>query len=537
MKFGDKLIILRKKNGLSQEDLAEKLGVSRQSVSKWESNNTYPETDKIVQICNLFDCSMDDLINDKVTDIEGSLRKNKNNFNEAWDSLLEFITKTINMFSHMKFSTGIKCVIEMSIVAFILWLIGLIICGISSSIIANLFGFFGTRVTSIIQNILHGVFSILWFIIAIIALVHTFRIRYLNYYEESKIEKKEKTSNNKTNVEEDKTKPERVIIKNEKDKPFAFLSALSKIVLFCIKFIVFWLAFITIFILVGLVIASVISLALMPTNLIFVGSSLSLVAIAVIAVLFLLLCIYFIISKKVNAKVFIITFLISIVAFGAGIGISITSIRKLNIVKIDDKDISTKQLTIEYEDNLVILSPDLYESNQYIYIKDDSIPKDTILVDISYNHNNKKLKTKKEEEDKLNVLEIRGEFKDNPNEVLKLISEDLKNNKIVIDHFNSEINSMTIKANTETIDRLIANTEKLYLLEKEVIGNTIKIEIHGDKVYIYGGRPFVEYNALTDELIYTEIAPENFKCSRTVRKTAWGDRIEYNCLESDEDYE
>lgn len=48
MKFGDKLIRLRKKNGLSQEELAEKLGVSRQSVSKWESNNTYPETDKIV---------------------------------------------------------------------------------------------------------------------------------------------------------------------------------------------------------------------------------------------------------------------------------------------------------------------------------------------------------------------------------------------------------------------------------------------------------------------------------------------------------
>ena len=55
MKFGDKLIQLRKKNGLSQEELASKLNVSRQSVSKWESNNTYPETDKIVQICNLFD--------------------------------------------------------------------------------------------------------------------------------------------------------------------------------------------------------------------------------------------------------------------------------------------------------------------------------------------------------------------------------------------------------------------------------------------------------------------------------------------------
>ena len=111
MKFGDKLVELRKKNGYSQEELAEKLGVSRQSVSKWESNNTYPETDKIIQIANLFDCSMDDLINDKITDIEGSLRKNKNIYN-IWDSLLEFITKTINMFSKMTFLQGFKCIIE-----------------------------------------------------------------------------------------------------------------------------------------------------------------------------------------------------------------------------------------------------------------------------------------------------------------------------------------------------------------------------------------------------------------------------------------
>ena len=79
MKFGDKLIALRKKKGLSQEELAEKLGVSRQSVSKWESNNTYPETDKIVQICNIFECTMDDLINDNITDVESIERKNKNN--------------------------------------------------------------------------------------------------------------------------------------------------------------------------------------------------------------------------------------------------------------------------------------------------------------------------------------------------------------------------------------------------------------------------------------------------------------------------
>ena len=183
MKFGDKLIELRKKNGYSQEELAEKLGVSRQSVSKWESNNTYPETDKIIQIANLFDCSMDDLINDKITDVESSLRKNKNNFNNVWDSLLEFITNTVNMFSKMKFSEGLKCVIEMIILSLILGLIGKIGCSIASSVIANIFGFLSYEKNNIIENVLNSIFSLIWLIVAIIAIIYTFKIRYLNNYE------------------------------------------------------------------------------------------------------------------------------------------------------------------------------------------------------------------------------------------------------------------------------------------------------------------------------------------------------------------
>ena len=139
MKFGDKLYELRKKNGYSQEELADKLGVSRQSVSKWESNSTYPETDKIIQIANLFDCSMDDLINDKVVDVESSLRKNKNTTKNIWDSFLTFITDTVTMFSKMSFSHGFKCIIEIIILSFLLGILGNIMCGIASSVISNIF--------------------------------------------------------------------------------------------------------------------------------------------------------------------------------------------------------------------------------------------------------------------------------------------------------------------------------------------------------------------------------------------------------------
>lgn len=50
MTIGEKIAKLRKENNITQEQLAEKLGVSRQAISKWESNATYPETDKLIRI-------------------------------------------------------------------------------------------------------------------------------------------------------------------------------------------------------------------------------------------------------------------------------------------------------------------------------------------------------------------------------------------------------------------------------------------------------------------------------------------------------
>lgn len=62
MSLGENLQFLRKKNDITQEQLAERLEVSRQSVSKWESDTTYPEMEKILQLCQMFHCNMDDLV-------------------------------------------------------------------------------------------------------------------------------------------------------------------------------------------------------------------------------------------------------------------------------------------------------------------------------------------------------------------------------------------------------------------------------------------------------------------------------------------
>ena len=77
MSLSENLQNLRKIKNMSQEELAEKLNVSRQAVSKWESGSGYPETEKIISICEIFDCSMDQLVKGKISN---DIKSEKNNY-------------------------------------------------------------------------------------------------------------------------------------------------------------------------------------------------------------------------------------------------------------------------------------------------------------------------------------------------------------------------------------------------------------------------------------------------------------------------
>ena len=66
MKLNEKLVVLRKRAGMTQEDMARALEVSRQSVHKWESGQCYPEVPKLVGMKAIFGISIDDLLDDSV---------------------------------------------------------------------------------------------------------------------------------------------------------------------------------------------------------------------------------------------------------------------------------------------------------------------------------------------------------------------------------------------------------------------------------------------------------------------------------------
>ena len=78
MKLSEKLQKIRKENNITQEGLADRLNVSRQAVSKWESGTAYPDTEKLIQISKIFNVSLDELINDNK---EGNIPKEKRKIN------------------------------------------------------------------------------------------------------------------------------------------------------------------------------------------------------------------------------------------------------------------------------------------------------------------------------------------------------------------------------------------------------------------------------------------------------------------------
>ena len=67
MSLGEKLLKLRKKKGLSQEEVADILHVTRQTISKWETDQSMPDFDKVVPICNLYEISTEELFYDEVS--------------------------------------------------------------------------------------------------------------------------------------------------------------------------------------------------------------------------------------------------------------------------------------------------------------------------------------------------------------------------------------------------------------------------------------------------------------------------------------
>ena len=111
MKFGDNLKKIRISKKLSQEDLAEKVNVSRQSISKWETGDAYPTMNNLLELCKIFHCKINDLVNDSIIDIDSlgdevktkvvSLKKEEQKKMKILSKIISVISKIGRIFCYI----------------------------------------------------------------------------------------------------------------------------------------------------------------------------------------------------------------------------------------------------------------------------------------------------------------------------------------------------------------------------------------------------------------------------------------------------
>ena len=130
MKFGENLKKLRKLSNLSQEALAEKVKVSRQSVSKWETGEAYPEMNNLLQLCKIFHCQINDLVNDSILDLDSfnsDTKKGVAKLKKEKQQRVKKISKAIEIISKI---CGIICKVLLPIISISLGIFILVLANI-----------------------------------------------------------------------------------------------------------------------------------------------------------------------------------------------------------------------------------------------------------------------------------------------------------------------------------------------------------------------------------------------------------------------
>lgn len=392
MKFCDKLLSLRKKNNLSQEQLADKLGVTRQAISKWESNQSIPDMEKIMKLCEILDCSLDELVDDCATGNK-NVKNTKLNVNDYMKEFLNFITKTFNMFWSMTLTEKIKCLLEMGFIILILFILSMIIGTLlSTCIVSPILGLLPDNLYYIIFNILEGIYYIVVFIISIIVVIHLFKIRYLDYFitiedkeaiqktvevpvDELEAERKDSDDKKRVFMEKKKNK---IIIRDPKHTTYNFFYILARFAVYVIKI---FLAFCAIPAIIGMVMFTfilIMALINIRFGLFFGGIVIGIIGFIVICYVILELIYNFIFNQKQHFKRILILFVVSLLSIGIGIGMSFNAY--INFDKIDIKNDSVKtHFEVEMNDDLYLSSLD-YGNTEIII--DNSL--DNILIDVAH---------------------------------------------------------------------------------------------------------------------------------------------------------
>lgn len=456
MKFGENLQKLRKERGISQEQLAEQLGVTRQSVSKWESGASYPEMDKIVAICNIFHCDMDVLINKDITE-ERDKKDASKVVKVGFKNIADYIKKTIYLFEHQSFKDIIKMIAQVMIIICVILCFSIPFMLFKEMVVSlfytgdNWFSIFFSRFWNFIFNASYG-------ILAIATFLYIFKVKFLDG-EEIVIEEVNESldtiddDNSQDTVKDNKKKK---VIKVKRTEGFSLLDLLSKAITLCLKVFLLFLLIPAIIGVIMLIIAFVLLVILFFRGVFLVGPIFIALGITVFCLIVIELILDFIFNLRFSRRRVIITIISSVVVSAVGLGLSIWYFLNLNVV--NDVPNNFKQ---ETQEEVYMMNDELliqYGWNYIKFVEDESMT-NQIRVRIDYYPDYTAAELEKEDNeifinyDTINSIRI--------NEVTDSIINNLKKNKLYTYDKLGTV-SMTITSSKNNIEKLKENYNKQY---------------------------------------------------------------------------
>ena len=498
--FAENLKKIRKENNLSQEQLAEELGVSRQAISKWESASAYPEMDKIIALCDKFNLNIDDLLHKDIKEIKGEddVKKKQNKY---INDFLKFITDTINLFSNMNFKSKIKCLIEQIVIIGILFVAGIGIYFFSKYVISGIFGFLPFNISHPIISILDYIILIFVEIVAIIIFLHIFKTRYLDYYNKlkqetlEKIDESENIKLEKNSINEDnnnkiifKNNENKIIIRDPKHSEYKFINGLMKLIVQIIKILTLFISVSFCLILIFLFCCFILSFAIWKTGILFVGLLMAILSASLVDIIFILIIFNFVFNRKSNKKNMIWLFILSLIGLGISSGLILLGTLNFKVVKDDDL-FKTETIQFKMEDNLFF---DVYQDIEFIETDIDNIQLEYKVINL---FDVKSYKT-------YNNRVYLHSFCSDPINLIKEIINNLNDKKII--SFDSELVDIKIYASKENIEK-IKNNEKEYYLKQENYNN--QIEYYENLIDDYQNT--IDTN--NDKIFELEMQIENYK--------------------------
>jgi len=487
MNLANNLKRIRKEHNLSQEDLAEALNVSRQSVSKWEGGSAYPEMDKVIQICKMFNLNVDELLNQDIKEVNNK-KSGKNNINKYIDDFLDYFTKVINLFSAMKFKQKIKCIFEQLIIIGLLSALFFILGAIGKEILVNILSFLPYNIYNHIVDIFKGLYLCVSICLSFVILLHIFKIRYLNYYlivDTEEIKKEDIVNNNDKKIEKEELKDnktskiinnnkEKIIIRDPKHSGYKIISGLLKCLLFFIKSIVFLIGILFSISFVSFSILLVLSFVISKSGILFIGLFLLMLSSLNINLLILIIIYNFLTNKKNKLNLYFVSFIITLLLTGISIGLIIISVKQFSYISdINNNNYIETEETLEMDKDIFFMD---YNTN-INYIESDN--KDLKIVFKHYKNSN--IEMYEDYYGGYYFIQTINEDKiiDTINDYINQIS-----NKQIIDNSIFEINIYTTKENI----KIIQNNTKKYNNERTEFEESVEeykriIENQNDKIY------------------------------------------------------